>query len=102
MTQSSITVCALCLSAAAGALQAQTSCSVFSAPAQVRAEGVTERMGNLTLQCTATPSSTLSGSLSVYLPVSITDQVNSASTSLDAVLSVNYGTGFVPTSTRVS
>ena len=98
MTRSSITACALCLSAAAGALQAQTSCSVLATPAQVRAEGVTERMGNLILQCTATPSSTLSGSLSVYLPVSITDQVNTASTSLDSVLSVNYGTGFVPTS----
>jgi len=64
----------------------------------VRAEGVTERMGTLILQCTAAPSSTLSGSLAVYLPVTITDQVNTASISLDSVLSVNYGTGFVPTS----
>ncbi|MGP8248167.1 MAG: hypothetical protein ACLQVN_27100 [Bryobacteraceae bacterium] len=95
-----VAIYALCLCATAGAIQAQTNaqCSVFSAPAQVRAEGVTERLGSLVLQCSAVPSSTLSGNLTVYLPVSVTDRVNDASTSLDSVLSVNYGTGFVPTS----
>jgi uncharacterized protein (TIGR03437 family) len=52
------------------------------------------------LQCTATPSSTLSGNLAVYVPVNVTDRVDTASNSLDSVLSVNYGTGFVPTSYR--
>jgi uncharacterized protein (TIGR03437 family) len=95
-----IAIYAFCLCAAAGALQAQTNpqCSLFSAPVQVRAEGVTERLGDLVVQCSAAPSSMLSGNLTVYLPVSITDRVNAASNSLDSVLFVNYGIGFVPTS----
>ncbi|MGA2117331.1 MAG: hypothetical protein ABSH56_21540, partial [Bryobacteraceae bacterium] len=99
-----LAVCALSLCAAASALQAQTAqCSVSAVPSQVRAEGVTERLGDLVLQCMATPSSTLSGNLTVYVtpaPVNITDRIDTASNSLDAVLSVNYGTGLVPTSYR--
>ena len=105
MLQRYIAVCALCLCAAAGALQAQTGaqaaqCSVFAVPALVRAEGVTERLGGLVLRCSAAPSSSISGNLTVYLPVNVTDRIDAASGSLDSVLSVNYGTGFVPTSYR--
>jgi uncharacterized protein (TIGR03437 family) len=100
MSQRHITVWALWLCAGAGILQAQTNtqCTIFSVPLQVRAEGITERLGSLVLQCTATPASTLSGNLTVYVPVSVTDRVDANSNSLDSVLSVNYGTGFVPTS----
>jgi uncharacterized protein (TIGR03437 family) len=71
---------------------------VTAVPSQVRAEGLTERMGDIVLQCSGSnPGSVLAGNLSVYLPVSITNRVNSGNQTTDAVLSVDYGSGFVPT-----
>src|SRR5215472_15263078 len=73
-------------------------CLVTSVPNQVRAEGLTERMGDIVLQCSGSnPGAVLSGNLSVYLPVNITNRVNSSNQTTDAVLSVDYGSGFVPT-----
>src|ERR1041385_5756911 len=75
-------------------------CAVTSVPAQVRAEGVTERMGDIILQCSgSTPGAVLSGNLSVFLPVSITNRLDSNSTNLthEPTLSVDFGSGAVPT-----
>ena len=75
-------------------------CAVSSVPVQVRSEGITERMGDIILQCSGSnPGAVLSGNLSVYLPVSITNRLDSDSTNLthEAVVSVDYGSGFVPT-----
>ena len=75
-------------------------CAVASVPAQVRSEGVTERMGDIILQCSGSnPGAVFSGNLSVYLPVVITNRLDSNSTNLthEAMVSVNYGSGFVPT-----
>ncbi|HEY2012674.1 MAG TPA: hypothetical protein VGH38_04190 [Bryobacteraceae bacterium] len=68
-------------------------------PTQVRSEGITERMGDIILQCSGSnPGAVLSGNLSVFLPVSITNRLDSNSNlTHDAVLSVDYGGGFVPT-----
>lgn len=69
-------------------------------PTQVRAEGLTERMGDIILQCSGSnPGAVLSGNLSVFLAVSITNRIDSNSSNLthDAVLSINLGNGFVPT-----
>jgi uncharacterized protein (TIGR03437 family) len=85
------------------AIYAQTppvsgTCAVVAVPSQVRAEGITERMGDIILQCSGSnPGAVLSGNLQVYLPVSITNRVDSSNLTRDAVLSVDYGSGFVPT-----
>ena len=76
-------------------------CAVSTVPTQVRAEGLTERMGDIILQCSGSnPGAVLTGNLTLFLPVSVTNRVDSNNQALDAVVSVDYGTGFVPTATR--
>src|SRR5437016_14387823 len=90
---------------AVGSLFSQTlpvsgRCVVTSVPSQVRAEGLTERIGDIILQCSGSnPGAVLSGNLSIFLPVGITNRVDSNSSNLthDAILSVDFGSGFVPT-----
>ena len=75
-------------------------CAVTAVPTQVRAEGLTERMGDIILQCSGSnPGAVLTGNLSVFLPVTVTNRLDANSTNLthDAVLSADYGSGFVPT-----
>ncbi len=79
-------------------LPASRTCVLSAVPNLVRAEGLTERMGDILLQCAGSnPGAVVSGNLSVFLPVSITNRIDSDSQAQDAVLAVDYGTGFVPT-----
>src|SRR5215475_5203204 len=72
-------------------------CAVTSVPNQVSTEGLTERMGDIILQCSGSnPGAVLSGNLSVFLPASITNRLNTANQAPDAVLSADVGSGFVP------
>ena len=76
------------------------SCAVTAVPSQVRSEGLTERMGDIILQCSGSnPGAVLSGNLTVYLPAAITNRLDANSTNLthEAMVSVDYGMGFVPT-----
>jgi len=67
-------------------------------PVQVRAEGLTERIGDILLQCSGyNAGAVLSGNLTIFLPVGITNRVDANNQTQDAVLFVNYGSGFVPT-----
>ena len=87
---------------AAGPTFAQTpsSCVVSGVPLQVRAEGLTERMGDILLQCSGSnPGTVLSGNLTIYLPVGITNRVDDNNQTVDTVLFVDYGSGFVPSGT---
>jgi uncharacterized protein (TIGR03437 family) len=69
-------------------------------PLQVRAEGLTERLGDILLQCSgSTPGLALSGNLTIYLPVNITNRVDANNQTQDTVLFVDYGSGFVPSRT---
>jgi uncharacterized protein (TIGR03437 family) len=74
---------------------------VTAVPLQVRAEGLTERVGDILLQCSgSTPGATLSGNLTIFLlGVNITNRVDANNQTLDAILFVDYGSGFVPTRT---
>src|ERR1043165_7749993 len=74
-------------------------CMVSSVPSQVRIEGISERIGDIILECSgANPGAVLAGNLSIVLPVSITNRVDSNSNlTHDAILAVDYGTGFTPT-----
>jgi uncharacterized protein (TIGR03437 family) len=66
-------------------------------PLQVRAEGLTERMGDILLQCSGyNPGTALSGNLTIFLPAGITNRVDSNNLTQDSVLFVDYGSGFVP------
>jgi uncharacterized protein (TIGR03437 family) len=68
-------------------------------PVQVRAEGLTERIGDILLYCSGyNPGTVLSGNLNVILQgVNITNRVDANNQTQEAVLFVNYGSGFVPT-----
>jgi uncharacterized protein (TIGR03437 family) len=66
----------------------------------VRAEGLTERMGDIVLQCSGyKPGAVLSGNLTIFLPVGITNRVDSNNQTVDTLLFVDYGSGFVPSGT---
>ena len=73
-------------------------CATSSVPTLARAEGLTERMGDIILQCSgANAGSVFSGNLTVFLPVTIANRVNSSNLTQDATLSVDYGGGPVST-----
>src|SRR5215831_21307886 len=71
-------------------------CQAASTPLIVRSEGLTERLGDIGLQCSgATPGTTFSANLTLFLPVSITNRIDSSNLTHDAVISVDTGGGFV-------
>lgn len=76
--------------------QTPTTCAASAAPYIVHSEGLAERMGDITLQCSGAPGAVVTASLSVYLPVTITNRVNSSGYSTDASLSIDTGSGNVP------
>jgi uncharacterized protein (TIGR03437 family) len=64
----------------------------------VRGEGLTERFGSIVFQCSGfVPSSTVSGNITAFLTVSVTNRVDANNNALDAVLSVDTGGGLTPT-----
>lgn len=50
-------------------------CNAGAVPSLVRAEGWTEQMGDITLDCTGTPNNTVNASLGVFLSVPITNHL---------------------------
>ncbi|HTS62940.1 MAG TPA: IPT/TIG domain-containing protein [Candidatus Acidoferrales bacterium] len=65
-------------------------CQVTSVPIQVRGEGLTERLGDINLQCSgAAPGTVLSGNVIVYLPVAVTNRVDANNVAQDAVIYVD-------------
>src|SRR5215469_16810315 len=77
---------------------ASGNCAVSASPTQVRGEGLTERFGAIVFQCSGfIPSSTISGNITVFLPVSVTNRVDNNNNALDTVLSVDTGGGLTPT-----
>src|SRR5260370_24083134 len=94
LTVISLTICA----ASAQTLPFSGRCGVTSVPVQVRSEGLTERLGDIVLQCSGSnPGTVLSGNLTLFFPVNVTNRVDSTNLTRDAVVSVDYGSGFVPT-----
>lgn len=68
-------------------------CTPAGAPGFVRSEGLSERVGDIVLNCSGgVPGAPLEGALSVFLTIPITNRV-SASGVADAVLTVDNGTG---------
>src|SRR5713226_4558670 len=72
-------------------------CQATSNPLQVRSEGVTERLGDIQLQCSgSTPGAVFTGNLSFFFPVSVTNRVDATNLTHDAVVSIDIGGGLVP------
>jgi uncharacterized protein (TIGR03437 family) len=56
----------------------------------VSAEGLTERVGDILMQCTGLPAGTpFTGNLSVFLPVAVTNRVTAGNTTTDITVSAN-------------
>ena len=73
-------------------------CSVSTSPPLVRSEGVTERVGDILLQCSfGNAPTTLTGSLEVFLSSPVTNPINASGVASDALLLMNSGSGYVPT-----
>ena len=52
---------------------------VSTSPISVRAEGLTERLGDIVLQCSGSnPGTVFSGNFTLFLPVTITNRVDPA------------------------
>jgi uncharacterized protein (TIGR03437 family) len=98
-----VAVCVCLLQVGIGAAFAQlpsstARCQVSTSPVQVRAEGLSERLGDIVLQCSgANPGAVFTGNFTLYLPVSVTNRVDASNQTRDAVVSVDLGSGFVPT-----
>src|SRR5476651_1564975 len=94
LTVISLTICA----ASAQALPSSGQCGVLGVPVQVRSEGLTERLGDIELQCSGfNPGTVLSGNLTLFFPVNVTNRVDSNNLTRDAVVSVDSGSGLVAT-----
>ena len=93
----------LTFSAVASFANAQNSlliCQPTASPILVRGEGLTERLGDIVLQCAGgIPNSTISGNLSVFLSVPITNRVD-ASGFTDLQFTVDNGNGSMPGNVR--
>lgn len=93
-------VCLLQISICVAFAQTPSSarCEVSASAPLVRAEGLTERLGDILLQCSGSvPGTVFSGNFTLYLPVSITNRVDAHNLTRDAVVSVDLGSGLVPT-----
>ncbi len=82
----------LCSSSIASAQSSPLVCNASAVPALVRAEGVTERVGDILLQCSGgTAGTVVSGNLSVFLPVNITNRVDAGQMAAGTALVVETG-----------
>src|SRR5436190_5380447 len=70
-----------------------TRCQVTTTPMAVSAEGLTERLGDVTLQCAANPGAPVTATLTLYFSAPVTNRVDASNNTRDAVLSVDLGSG---------
>ncbi len=81
----------------AGSIMAQPAVCVTSAtPPLVRAEGLTERIGDILLACTGTTGNTLNANVTVGLNTNLTNRVSTSSTVTGVVFTIDSGLGPQP------
>ena len=97
MTQSSKIALALLFGCFAASAQTTIlTCTGTATPPLVRAEGLTERMGDIVMSCSGgSPGTAITGNLTVFLAVPITNRINSNNVT-DAVLTIDSGAGPQP------
>lgn len=85
----------------AGSLLAQPSACVTSAtPPIVRAEGLTERIGDILLTCTGTPGNTINANITIGLNTNLTNRISSGTTLTGVVFTIDSGAGPQPVLTQ--
>src|SRR5690348_9156888 len=76
--------------------QTALTCTPSGGPPVVKSEGITERLGDLLLNCTGgAPNAQVTINLSVFLTVNITNRVNN-NTATDVVFTIDNGSGPQP------
>ncbi len=81
-----------CLTVGRASAQGVT-CLATAVPPIVRAEGLSERLGDIVLNCTGgTPGGSLTGNLTVFLNVNVANRITAAN-NLDVVLTSDAGSG---------
>ena len=87
----------LFVSLALGVLSAQPNLCVTSAvPPVVRAEGLTERIGDITVTCNSTPNATLTANFTVALNTNISNRISAGGLLTGIVFTIDSGTGPQP------
>lgn len=74
-------------------------CQATANAAPLRAEGLTEPIGDVVLTCSGfTPTTTISGNLTLFLPVNVTNRIDANNFTSQVVLSIDTsnGSGFTP------
>ena len=72
-------------------------CNANAVPPIVRGEGLTERIGDIVLNCSGgTPNANITGNFSVFLNTNITNRVTAGNTVTDVVFTVDTGAGPEP------
>lgn len=85
------------LFAAPGFVFAQTTfCTTSAVPPIVRAEGITERVGDIQLSCTGAPNGTLTGNFTFILSATVTNRLSSGNTLTGIVFTIDSGSGPQP------
>lgn len=83
----------LCLGSI-GLVSAQVNgCSTTSATTIVRAEGISERIGDIVFNCTGAPGTTITVNLSVQFNTSVTNRISTGNVVTGTVLTVDSGSG---------
>src|SRR5271155_4509575 len=84
-----------------GSILAQPSVCVTSAtPPVVRAEGLTERIGDILLSCTGTPGNTVNANITIGLNTNLTNRVSSGGMVVGTVFTIDSGAGPQPVLTQ--
>ena len=97
MTRSSGLILSLLFGCLAASAQTTIlTCAGTATPPLIRGEGLTERLGDIVMSCSGgTPRTPITGNLTVFFSVPITNRVNSNNVT-DAVLTVDSGAGPQP------
>jgi uncharacterized protein (TIGR03437 family) len=85
------------ISGSLGILSAQPNLCVTSAvPPVVRAEGLTERIGDITVACNSTPNATVTANFTVALNTNISNRISTGGLLTGIVFTIDSGTGPQP------
>ena len=68
-------------------------CSTSATDTLVRAEGLTERIGDIIYSCTGTPGTSFTVDLSVQLNTAITNRISTGNIVTGTILTVDSGSG---------
>jgi uncharacterized protein (TIGR03437 family) len=99
-----LSVVSLVALAAASVSPAQTSgttCTVTAVAPVVRAEGVTERLGDIVMNCSGAPNRQVSGALTIIINSPVTNRISGANLDVVATLNQGSGTTILPAASRL-